>query len=42
MYTGSWRNCSKHGLGLLKYGDGSQYEGSFENDFPEGRGVKTF
>jgi len=42
MYTGQWKNCIKEGTGVLTYADGSQVEGTFVADFPEGRGVKTF
>ena len=42
MYSGQWKNCIKDGQGKLTYADGSHVESTFINDFPEGRGVKTF
>ena len=42
MYVGMWRNCLKEGHGTLTYGDGSQVEGTFEDDYPSGQCSKNF
>jgi len=42
MYTGTWKNCVKDGNGVLTYADGSRVECNFVNEYPEGRGIKSF
>eukprot|EP00038_Savillea_parva_P006528 m.164345 g.164345 ORF g.164345 m.164345 type:complete len:155 (-) comp12408_c0_seq1:634-1098(-) len=42
-YRGQWNGEGKrHGLGLLKFADGTEYAGDFENGMNHGFGVLTF
>ena len=41
MYEGEHIDGKMHGKGVLKYDNGSLYEGDFVNDFFEGTGTFT-
>jgi len=34
VYTGTWFNSMKHGVGKITYATGDVYEGTWENDLP--------
>jgi len=40
-YCGYWIFGKRHGLGIMKYADGSSYEGEWEEDDMHGRGKFT-
>jgi hypothetical protein len=38
-YEGEYRTGVRYGVGTVRYTDGRQFEGSWRNDVPEGRGT---
>ena len=42
-YSGHWNSDGeKHGIGTLKFQDGSHYKGQFANGLSSGLGIMTF
>ena len=42
MYEGDWENDEQQGNGVLKFANGSVYEGEFANGQPHGEGKYTY
>eukprot|EP00282_Hemiselmis_andersenii_P037350 CAMPEP_0169436866 /NCGR_PEP_ID=MMETSP1042-20121227/5827_1 /TAXON_ID=464988 /ORGANISM="Hemiselmis andersenii, Strain CCMP1180" /LENGTH=214 /DNA_ID=CAMNT_0009547609 /DNA_START=60 /DNA_END=701 /DNA_ORIENTATION=- len=42
QYRGTFDEGMRHGLGVLRWGDGTVYEGEFRENRPRGYGVETY